>query len=205
MSEFSRKADTRQAARPHQPFWKTAMDIVVGGLLLVMLAVPMLVVGLAILVESGRPVLIRQRRIGRGGDEYLMWKFRTLPRGTPQMAKGDLDPMVFRASPLRRLLRRYSIDELPQLLNVLSGEMSLVGPRPALYTQQDLVTMRWTVGAVAVKPGVTGLAQIGGRENLTLEQKVALDARYVRTLSVRQDVSILVRTIAAIVRARGSF
>jgi len=181
------------------------MDIVLGGLLLAVLAIPMLVVGLAILAESGRPVLLRQRRIGRGGVEYLMWKFRTLPQGTPQMAKAELDPTRYDASPLGRLLRRYSIDEVPQLLNVLAGEMSLVGPRPALYTQTDLVSMRGSLGALAVKPGVTGLAQIGGRENLTLAQKVALDAHYVRTLSLGHDVSILFRTIAAILRARGSF
>jgi O-antigen biosynthesis protein WbqP len=181
------------------------MDMVVGGVLIVMLAIPMLIVGFAILAQSGRPVLIRQRRIGQGGSEYLMWKFRTLPADTPQMAKAELDPTVFRASALGRFLRRYSVDELPQLLNVLGGEMSLVGPRPALFTQTDLVSMRRPLGALAVKPGVTGLAQVGGRENLTLEQKVALDAHYVRTLSLGHDVSILFRTIAAILRARGSF
>jgi O-antigen biosynthesis protein WbqP len=187
------------------PTWKAVMDLVGGSLLIFLLLIPMLLVGLLILVESGWPVLIRQRRIGQGGDEYLMWKFRTLPRDTPQMAKAELDHAVVRVTPLGRMLRRYSVDELPQLLNVLTGEMSLVGPRPALFTQQDLVALRAPAGVLAVKPGLTGLAQISGREDLTIDEKVALDAKYVRGMSAAQDLGILLRTIAAVIRARGSF
>lgn len=205
MNEISLGTDVAHIVIAHRPIWKTATDLLGGVVLAVVLAIPMLVVGLSILFDSGWPVLIRQRRIGRGGHEYLMWKFRTLPRDTPQMAKAELDPGVLRASTLGRFLRRYSIDELPQLLNVLTGDMSLVGPRPALYTQQDLVALRLPAGALAVKPGLTGLAQVSGRENLTIEQKVAFDSEYVRKMSAGQDIRILLRTISAILHARGSF
>jgi O-antigen biosynthesis protein WbqP len=177
-----------------------------GGALLTLLAlVPMLLIGLAILLADGWPALIRQRRIGQGGREYLMWKFRTLPLDTPQVAKSDLGVQRLRPSPLGRFLRRHSLDELPQLINVLFRQMSLVGPRPALYNQTDLTSMRAAAGVLAVKPGLTGLAQVRGRENLTLHEKVALDAEYVRRMSVWLDVLICLRTISAVLRPRGNF
>jgi O-antigen biosynthesis protein WbqP len=165
----------------------------------------MTAIGLAILAEDGRPVLIRQRRIGQGGREYRMWKFRTLPRDTPQMAKSALGPEGMQVTPLGRFLRRHSLDELPQLLNVLTGEMSLVGPRPALYTQDDLTSMRAAAGVLAAKPGLTGLAQVSGREDLSLPEKVALDAEYVRGMSLGLDLRIALRTVRAVLRPRGSF
>jgi len=166
----------------------------------------MLLVAGAILLDSGRPILIKQRRIGIGGSEFGMWKFRTLPVGTPQMAKADLlRGPVPNMTPLGRVLRRYSLDELPQLFNVLAGTMSLIGPRPALFTQDDLVALRLAAGALRVRPGLTGLAQVSGRENLTLEEKTALDADYVRRLSPGLDLEIALRTGGAVLRARGSY
>jgi len=134
-----------------------------------------------------------------------MWKFRTLPRDTPQVAKSILGNEGMRLTPLGRFLRRYSLDELPQLVNVLSGEMSLVGPRPALYTQDDLTHLRATAGVLVAKPGLTGLAQVSGREDLSLSDKVALDAAYVNSMSLRLDVTIAFRTVRAVLRPRGSF
>jgi len=165
----------------------------------------MLIISLAILADGGRPVLIRQRRIGRHGFEYQMWKFRTLPKDTPQVAKSHLTEAAMRTTRLSRFLRRHSLDELPQLLNVVGGQMSLVGPRPALYTQDDLTTMRAAAGVLSVKPGLTGLAQVSGRENLELSQKVALDADYVREMSLALDCRIAIRTLGAVLRPRGSF
>src|SRR5207247_723385 len=147
-----------------------------GAALLVLFALPMALIGLAILAESGWPALIRQRRIGRNGNEYLMLKFRTLPRATPDMSKANLKLAGREPSGFGRVLRRYRLDELPQLVNVIGGSMSLVGPRPALYTQNDLVDLRWKHGVLSVKPGMTGLAQVRGGEDLPLEQKVLLDA-----------------------------
>jgi O-antigen biosynthesis protein WbqP len=159
---------------------------------------------LAIVVDSGWPPLVRQRRIGVHGQEFLMWKFRTLPKDTPQVAKSDLEDIGRRASRFGRFLRRTSVDELPQLLNVLAGQMSLVGPRPALFNQMDLTQMRLKNGVLRVLPGLTGLAQVSGRENLSLEEKVQLDEQYVRTMSPAVDLGIAFRTIGAVLNGRGN-
>ena len=193
-------------SEPVLPAWKRATDVIGGAIALVIATIPMLLVAGAILLDSGRPILIKQRRIGIDGSEFGMWKFRTLPVGTPQMAKADLlRGPVPNITPLGRVLRRYSLDELPQLFNVLAGTMSLIGPRPALFTQDDLVALRLAAGALRVRPGLTGLAQVSGRENLTLEEKTALDADYVRRLSPGLDLWIAVRTGGAVLRARGSY
>jgi O-antigen biosynthesis protein WbqP len=188
-----------------RPLWKRGTDIVGGLAALVVSAIPMLVIAGAIVADSGRPVLLRQRRIGVHGQEFQMWKFRTLHVDTPQLAKSELRATGLQTSPLGRFLRRYSLDELPQLLNVLSGDMSLIGPRPALFTQHDLVALRRDAGVLRVRPGLTGFAQIKGRENLSLEDKVALDAEYVRRMSPLTDLSIALRTASAVLRARGSY
>jgi O-antigen biosynthesis protein WbqP len=184
--------------------WKRAEDLIVGVILLVAFLIPSILVAGAIILESGWPPLLRQRRIGVCGREFLMWKFRTLPANTPQVAKGELEQIAARATPLGRFLRRTSVDELPQLLNVIDGAMSLVGPRPALFTQKDLTAMRMSRGVLRARPGLTGLAQVSGRENLTLEQKVELDERYVTTMSPLVDLSIAFQTIGAIVSGRGN-
>ena len=187
------------------PIWKRSCDLLLGGAGLALAAIPLAVISAAILLDSGRPVFLRQSRIGANGRGYLMWKFRTLPQDTPQMSKTELQRIGVRTTRLGRLRRRYSLDELPQLLNVIAGDMSLVGPRPALYTQEDLMAMRAAVGILHVRPGMTGLAQISGREELTLEEKVALDVEYVRRMSLVFDASIVLRTARAVLQARGSF
>jgi len=186
------------------PRWKRTCDLLVGGAGLVLSAIPIALISAAILFDSGRPIFLRQSRIGADGRGYPMWKFRTLPRDTPQMSKAELQRIDIKPTPLGRMLRRYSLDEVPQLLNVLAGDMTLVGPRPALYTQHDLVTMRREVGILHARPGMTGLAQISGREDLTLEQKVALDREYVLRMSPLLDASIVLRTARAVLQARGS-
>lgn len=188
-----------------RPAWKRGTDIVAGLVALVVAVIPMCVIGAAIVAESGRPVLLKQRRIGIHGEEFGMWKFRTLSKDAPQVAKSELRASGLETTRLGRFLRRYSLDELPQLLNIIGGDMSLIGPRPALYTQTDLVAMRREAGVLRVRPGLTGLAQIHGRENLSLAQKVALDGEYVRRISPMLDLSIALRTASAVLGARGSY
>ena len=187
------------------PRWKRSCDLLLGGAGLALAAIPIALISAAILLDSGRPVFLQQSRIGANGRGYLMWKFRTLPQDTPQMSKTELQGIGVRTTRLGRVLRRYSLDELPQLLNVVAGDMTLVGPRPALYTQQDLMAMREAAGILYARPGMTGLAQISGREELTLEEKVALDVEYVRRMSLAFDASIVLRTARAVLQARGSF
>jgi O-antigen biosynthesis protein WbqP len=125
--------------------------------------------------------------------------------GTPEVAKAELPSAGRRPTRLGFLLRRYSLDELPQLLNVITGDMSLVGPRPALYTQYELTEIRKRMGVLRVRPGLTGMAQVSGREDLPISEKVQLDADYVRRLNPLLDLQIVLRTVRAVLGSRGSY
>jgi lipopolysaccharide/colanic/teichoic acid biosynthesis glycosyltransferase len=174
----------------------------------------LLAIALFILLDSGRPVLFRQKRIGKDGEPFTIVKFRTMVIDAEEQLGSlvDLggleqpafkirdDPRVTRAG---RLLRRSSLDELPQLVNVLRGEMSLVGPRPeeeavvALYDERQRIRL-------AVKPGITGPMQVYGRSDLTFEERLALERDYLDNLSITGDLAILLRTPGAIVRGEGA-
>jgi exopolysaccharide biosynthesis polyprenyl glycosylphosphotransferase len=193
---------------------KRVMDVVVSGLMLLLLSPLLLGIALAILLDSGRPVLFRQRRAGLEGEPFTMLKFRTMVADAEERL-GELvdlskleqpafkipdDPRVTR---IGRRLRRSSLDELPQLFNVLRGSMSLVGPRPeeesvvALYDERQR-------GRLAVKPGVTGPMQVYGRSDLTFEERLALERDYLDNLSIAGDLAILIRTPRAVVRGEGA-
>jgi exopolysaccharide biosynthesis polyprenyl glycosylphosphotransferase len=193
---------------------KRGMDLVIAGALLVLLSPVLLASSLLILLDSGRPVLFRQRRAGKDGKPFTMLKFRTMVRGAEEQL-GELvdlekldepafkiadDPRVTRAG---RMLRRFSLDELPQFVNVVRGSMSLVGPRPeeeavvALYDERQRIRL-------AVKPGMTGPMQVYGRADLTFEERLAMERDYLDNISVAGDLAILLRTPAAIVRGEGS-
>jgi exopolysaccharide biosynthesis polyprenyl glycosylphosphotransferase len=194
---------------------KRTMDVVVSALLLVVLSPLLLAIALTILIDSGRPVLFRQRRAGREGRPFTMNKFRTMVTDAEErlselvdLAKLEEpafkiqdDPRVTRSG---RFLRRTSLDELPQLLNVLGGSMSLVGPRPeeeavvALYDERQRTRL-------GVKPGVTGPMQVYGRSDLTFEERLAMERDYLDNLSIVTDLAILVRTPGAIVRGEGAY
>jgi exopolysaccharide biosynthesis polyprenyl glycosylphosphotransferase len=194
---------------------KRAMDVLVSAAMLALLSPLLLVSAIAILVDTGRPVLFRQTRIGKGGRAFTMLKFRTMGVDAEEKL-GDLvdlekldepvfkivdDPRVTRAG---RLLRRTSIDELPQLINVLRGDMSLVGPRPeeeavvALYDERQRTRL-------AVKPGLTGPMQVYGRGDLTFEERLAMERDYLDNISIAGDLAILLRTPRAIVRGEGAY
>ena len=184
---------------------KRAVDAAVAAALLVALAPLLLLVALAIRLDSPGPALFRQRRVGRGSREFTIFKFRTMQVGTPDLASHLVGPGSQRVTRVGRLLRRSSLDELPQLLNVLDGTMSLVGPRPALHNQDDLVALRQEAGLDALKPGVTGWAQIHGRDDIPLDRKVAYDHWYLEHLSPWLDLWIVLRTPFVLLSSRGVF
>jgi lipopolysaccharide/colanic/teichoic acid biosynthesis glycosyltransferase len=192
---------------------KRAIDIVVA-LLGLLLATPLLLV-LALLVAASSPgaPVFRQRRAGRDGREFRMWKFRTMVAGAERLRpllvadSRDADWLDLEHDPrvtaVGRLLRRTSLDELPQLLNVLRGEMSLVGPRP-LPLEEHARVPDWAAARSAVRPGVTGLWQVRGRAALGFTAMLELDCEYVSSASLRLDLTILARTVPAVLAARGA-
>jgi O-antigen biosynthesis protein WbqP len=184
---------------------KRALDIG-GALALLALTSPLLLlVSLAIRLDTPGPVLFRQRRSGRGSREFLIFKFRTMRVGTPDLASHLMGPGSGHVTKVGRFLRRTSIDELPQLLNILRGEMTFVGPRPALFNQDDLIALRQEAGVDALLPGVTGWAQVHGRDDVPLDRKVAYDRWYLEHCSLRLDVEIIVRTFATLFSSRGVY
>lgn len=182
---------------------KRALDIVGGLVGLILLSLPMLAIGLAVRLESPGPALHWSKRIGRNNRIFLMPKFRTMRTGAPDVATHLLaDPAAW-VTPLGRTLRRTSLDELPQLWSVLKGDMSLVGPRPALFNQDDLVALRTQAGLDALRPGLTGWAQINGRDELPIPEKVKLDREYVERMSLVFDLRIIATTAVSALSGRG--
>jgi lipopolysaccharide/colanic/teichoic acid biosynthesis glycosyltransferase len=208
LDEVVRLARGREVApRPAGPGGaaKRAVDVFVAAALLVVLAPLLAAVALAVRLDSPGPALFRQRRVGRASREFTILKFRTMRVGTPDLASHLMGPGSDRVTRVGRWLRRTSLDELPQLLNVLAGDMTLVGPRPALHNQHDLVALRQQAGVDALKPGVTGWAQIHGRDDLPLDRKVAYDRWYLEHVSFGLDLGIALRTPFALFSSRGVF
>ncbi|MFN8589306.1 MAG: sugar transferase [Candidatus Eisenbacteria bacterium] len=185
-------------------FAKRALDVLLAASALLVFSPVMLVVAIAIRLESPGPVLFAQRRSGRGSSLFTLYKFRSMAVGTPDLATHLVQPGVVRVTRVGAFIRRTSLDELPQLWNILRGDMTLVGPRPALYNQYDLIAMRQEQGVDALLPGLTGWAQINGRDEIPMERKVALDHEYLDRLSVAFDVEILVRTALTLFTMRGT-
>jgi lipopolysaccharide/colanic/teichoic acid biosynthesis glycosyltransferase len=182
-----------------------AFDVVLAAALFV-LTLPLLVLAaIAIRLESRGPVFYRQLRVGRDGEPFELWKLRTMVPGAESMGAGiyvlEGDPRITRTG---RLLRRFSLDELPNLVNVLKGDMAIVGPRPTVQEQVDRYTERQR-RRLEVKPGITGWAQINGRTSLSWPKRIELDVWYVEHRSLRLDVQILVKTARMLATGHGLY
>lgn len=180
--------------------WFDVLAALVG---LIVLAPVLLGLGVAVRLDSAGPALHWSRRVGRGNRLFAMPKFRSMRIGAPDVATHLLEDPQAWITPLGRFLRRTSLDELPQLWSVLIGDMSLVGPRPALFNQDDLVALRSKAGVQVLRPGVTGWAQVNGRDDLPVPEKVRLDAEYLREHSFLLDFRIIIMTLAAAISGRG--
>jgi len=184
-------------------FMKRILDLLAALGLILTFAPLFLLVVLAVRLTSVGPVLFRTQRVGKGNKLFTMYKFRTMRIDTPQVATHLLrEPDQF-LTPIGKLLRRTSLDELPQLINVVRGEMSLVGPRPALFNQDDLITLRTAGGVDALTPGITGWAQVNGRDELPIPEKVKLDEWYLRNQSLWLDLKIVGMTVFKVIRKEG--
>jgi len=182
---------------------KRAVDIVGGLAGLIVLSPLLLAIALAVRLESAGPALHWSRRVGRYNRIFPMPKFRTMRTGAPDVATHLLSDPDQWITPLGAFLRRTSLDEIPQLWSVLKGDMSLVGPRPALFNQEDLVALRTAAGVEALRPGLTGWAQINGRDELPIPDKVRLDREYLERRSLAFDLRILAGTARAAFSGRG--
>ena len=162
-----------------------------------------LIVALVLLFEDGFPIFFKQRRVGINCTFFNIYKFRSMKKNTPNVATHLLDNPEQYLLKIGMFIRKTSLDELPNLINILKGEMVFVGPRPALYNQDDLMTLRVATGVSKLKPGITGLAQINGRDYISIERKVQLEQEYLKTKSTLLDIEIVIKTFTNVLFSKG--
>lgn len=188
----------------YKKFLKRFIDIVLSLCGLIVLALPMIIVAIAIKADSKGPVLFRQKRVGINKTYFNIFKFRTMYTETPADAPThELENPERWITKVGKILRKTSLDELPQLFNILRGEMSIIGPRPALWNQYDLIEERDKYGANDVRPGLTGWAQINGRDELEIDVKAKFDGEYVEKMSFAFDIKCFFKTITSVLKSEG--
>jgi O-antigen biosynthesis protein WbqP len=188
----------------YQNVIKRLLAMVLSALGLLCLGWLLILLSIAIKLDSPGPVLFKQKRVGKGKSHFYILKFRTMridtPRDMPTHLLANPEQYITRVG---KFLRKTSLDELPQLINILKGDMAIIGPRPALWNQFDLIAERDRYGANDIRPGLTGWAQINGRDELEIDVKARLDGEYVERLSFGFDVKCFLGTIAAVLRSDG--
>lgn len=177
---------------------KRMIDAVLAALGILALSPILLIVGLLIMLTDPGPILFRQERVGRNGILFRIYKFRTMPVGTKILPSDKLGPITLNW--FARLLRRTNLDELPQLYNILKGEMSIVGPRPPIPSQVELLQIRAKNGALCCRPGLTGLAQVNGYNGMPVPEKAGYDGQYASQITFSGDARIVMRTISYLSR-----
>ena len=188
----------------YRKYFKRLIDLVLSGLALIILTVPLLIFGLIVKMDSKGPVLFWQKRVGLHKQTFMMPKFRSMYTETPAEMPTHLlnDPQRW-ITPVGKIYRKLSIDELPQIWSIFTGKMSIIGPRPALWNQFDLIEERDKYGANDVRPGLTGWAQINGRDELEIPVKAKLDGEYVEKMSFLFDCKCFFGTIVSVLRHDG--
>jgi len=188
----------------YRNYFKRLFDLVLSIVFFILLSPAFLLLSLAIKLDSKGPVFFKQRRIGSGKSEFMIFKFRTMktdaPKDQPTHLLKNPDEHITR---MGKFLRKTSLDEIPQLFNIFLGQMSLVGPRPALYNQYDLIALRDEVGANDVKPGLTGWAQVNGRDEIPIDVKSRFDGEYIEKISFLFDLKCIFLTFKSVSKAEG--
>lgn len=183
---------------------KRLLDIILSLCGIIVLSVPLAIIALAIKIDSKGPVFFKQKRVGLNKEHFEILKFRTMLTETPKdVPTHELSDSKKWITKVGKILRKTSLDELPQLFNIFKGEMSIIGPRPALWNQYDLIEERDKYGANNVRPGLTGLAQISGRDELAIPVKAKLDGEYVEKMSLLFDIKCFIKTIGSVIRSDG--
>lgn len=183
---------------------KRIIDLLLSIIALLLFWWVLVIISVLILLEDGMPILFKQRRIGLDKKEFDIYKFRTMKTDTPKDMPTHLlqDPDMY-ITKIGKILRKSSLDELPQIFNIIKGDMSIVGPRPALWNQYDLIAERDKYGANNVPVGLTGWAQVNGRDELPIEVKAKFDGEYTDKMSLWFDIAVLFKTVSSVFTAKG--
>ncbi len=185
-------------------FLKRFFDIVLSLAAIIVFSWLLLIIAVAIPIEDKGNILFKQKRIGKNKKEFYIYKFRTMKVSTPKDVPTHLlDNPESYITKMGKFLRKTSLDELPQLFNILKGDMSIVGPRPALWNQFDLIALRDKNGSNTVRPGLTGLAQVNGRDELPIDVKADFDGEYIKKMSVIFDIKIIFLTVISVFTSKG--
>ena len=184
--------------------FKRIIDFILSLIAIILLSPLFLLISIMIKVESKGPVFFKQKRIGKDKKYFNIYKFRTMRTDTPKdMPTHLLENADMYITKIGAILRKTSLDELPQLINIIQGKMSIVGPRPALWNQEDLITEREKYDANSIRPGLTGLAQINGRDELEIPVKAKLDGEYIKKMSLGFDIKIILMTVLKVFKREG--
>jgi O-antigen biosynthesis protein WbqP len=188
----------------YRHYIKRFLDISLSALAILVLSWLFIILAIIIKCTSKGPIFFKQKRVGKDKSYFYIFKFRTMRTDTPKDVPTHLltNPEKY-ITPIGRFLRKTSLDELPQLFNILIGDMAIVGPRPALWNQDDLIAERDQYGANAVRPGLTGLAQVSGRDELPIPIKARYDGKYVDNISLMKDAMLIVKTVGSVLKRDG--
>ena len=185
-------------------FLKRFFDIVLSLVAIIVFSWLLIIIAVAIVVEDKGNILFKQKRIGKNKKEFYIYKFRTMKVSTPKDVPTHLlDNPESYITKIGGFLRKTSLDELPQLFNILKGDMSIVGPRPALWNQFDLIALRDENGSNSVRPGLTGWAQVNGRDELPIDVKAGFDVEYIKKMSIIFDIKIILMTVVSVFTSKG--
>ena len=182
---------------------KRVLDFLISLFALIIFSPLFLIVSVGVMISDGTPILFRQKRVGKNNELFEIYKFRTMKKGTENVASNELEDADSKITKFGKILRATSIDELPQLFNILNGSMSLIGPRPLIPEETEIRELRNKYNVYSVRPGITGWAQVNGRDNVSAEKKALLDKEYVEKQSLMFDIKIFFMTIHQVLRREG--
>lgn len=189
----------------YRNFLKRFLDTCVAIILGILLSWLLVIVAILVKLTSKGPVFFKQERFGLNSKPFILYKFRSMTNGAPVKANSEFDDITSYIKPFGMFIRKSSIDELPQLWNIIKGDMSFIGPRPLAITDEKVLALRKKNGADGVRPGISGLAQVNGRNNITDSEKAYFDTKYARNLSIQLDMLLIAETFISVIRRDGIF
>lgn len=205
INEKNDESTNARSFRWYRDFFKRVFDIIFSLIAIIISTLPMLIIALLIKIDSPEePILFKQVRVGKDDVPFTIFKFRSMSKDAPhQMATENFENPEDYITTIGKVIRKTSLDELPQLFNVVKGDMSIIGPRPLIPIEKKILAMRDETGASQILPGITGLAQVHGRDEITDENKAAYDGKYALNISMLLDISIFLKTIFDVLHGSG--